>query len=45
MSLHLRSKKMALFDSTGARRHSWTDTTENGPHRSDDKPQIPAEST
>ena len=27
MSLHLRSKKMALFDSTGARRHSWTDPT------------------
>jgi hypothetical protein len=42
MSLHLRSKKMALFDSVGARRHSWTDTTENGPGRSDGKPQIHA---
>src|SRR5437868_10054235 len=45
MSHHLRSKKMGLFDSTGARRHSWTDTTENGPGWSDGKPQIPTEST
>ena len=30
---------MALFDSTGARRHSWTGFTENGPDRLDGKPQ------
>ena len=39
----VRSKKMALFAALPeARRHSWTELSENGPHRSDGKPQIPA---
>src|SRR6266700_3622061 len=36
------AKKSALEPALGARRHIWTDTAENGPHRQDGKPQIPA---
>ena len=42
MSPPVRSKKMAALQPSEARRRIWTDTPENGPHRSDGKPRIPA---